>query len=106
MKMLKMNVLLGDMKTSQFFTKEHIKVLHVINAHVSVRMRMMTTRGAIMLMMLMMKMTMMQWHVKNHSGLHTCPMAKIMKSTSELSCITYSTSTKQYPEKNAQRQTM
>ena len=64
MKMLKMNVLLGDMKTSQFFTKEHIKVLHVINAHVSVRMRMMTTRGAIMLMMLMMKMTMMQWHVK------------------------------------------
>ena len=64
MKMLKMNVLLGDMKTSQFFTKEHIKVLHVINAHVRVRMRMMTTRGAIMLMMLMMKMTMMQRHVK------------------------------------------
>ena len=60
MKMLKMRVLLGDMKTPQTFTKEHIQVLHVINAHVSVRMRMMTTRGAIMLMTLMMKMTMMQ----------------------------------------------
>ena len=80
MKMLKMNVLLGDMKSSQFFTKEHITIMTAL-------MRMMTKRKAIMLMMLMMKMTMMQWHVKNHSGLHTCPMAKIMKSTSELSWI-------------------
>ena len=29
-KPLEMHVLLGDMKTSQTFTKEHIKVLHVI----------------------------------------------------------------------------
>ena len=29
-KPLEMHVLLGDMKTSQIFTKEHIKVLYVI----------------------------------------------------------------------------
>ena len=59
MKMLKMNVLLGDMKTSQFFTKEHITIMTAL-------MSMMTTREAIMLMMLMMMMMMMmmQWQVK------------------------------------------
>ena len=45
MTMLKMHMLLGDIKTPQTFTKEHIKVLHVINAHASVLMRMMG-RGA------------------------------------------------------------
>ena len=55
MKMLKMNVLLGDMKTSQFFTKEHITIMTAL-------MSMMTTREAIMLMMLMLMM--MQWQVK------------------------------------------
>jgi len=54
MKMLKVNVLLGDMKTSQFFTKEHVTIMTAL-------MSMMTTREAIMLMMLM---TMMQWQVK------------------------------------------
>ena len=53
MKMPKMNVLLGDMKTSQFFTKEHITIMTAL-------MSMMTTREAIVLMMLMM----MQWQVK------------------------------------------
>ena len=43
---------------------------------------------------------------ENHSGLHTCSMVKIMKSTSTLSYINYSTSTKQYAEKDAQRQNM
>ena len=30
MKMLKMHVLLGDMKTSQIFTKEHCNVINVL----------------------------------------------------------------------------
>ena len=48
-KPLEMHVLLGDMKSSQFFTKEHITIMTAL-------MRMMTTREAIMLMMLMMMM--------------------------------------------------
>ena len=80
MKMLKMRVLLGDVKASKFFTKEHIKVLQVITTHLTLKittpftismimitimtalMSMMTTRGAIMLMMLMTMM--MQWQMK------------------------------------------
>ena len=68
MKMLKMNVLLGDMKTSQFFTKEHITIMTAL-------MSMMTTRGAIMLMMLMM----MQWQVKiTMAYTHACVSAHVL----------------------------
>ena len=70
MKMLKMNVLLGDMKTSQFFTKEHITIMTAL-------MSMMTTREAIMLMMLMMMM--MQWQVKiTMAYTHACVSAHVL----------------------------
>ena len=70
MKMLKMNVLLGDMKSSQFFTKEHITIMTAL-------MRMMTTREAIMLMMLKM---MMQWQVKiTMAYTHTCVSAHVLR---------------------------
>ena len=72
MKMLKMNVLLGDMKTSQFFTKEHITIMTAL-------MSMMTTREAIMLMMLMMMMMMMQWQVKiTMAYTHACVSAHVL----------------------------
>ena len=68
MKMLKMNVLLGDMKTSQFFTKEHITIMTAL-------MSMMTTRGAIMLKMLMM----MPWQVKiTMAYTHACVSAHVL----------------------------
>ena len=47
--MLRMNVLLGDVKSSQFFTQEHNTIMTALR-------HMMTTREAIMLMMLMMMM--------------------------------------------------
>ena len=69
MKMLKMNVLLGDMKTSQFFTKEHITIMTAL-------MSMMTTREAIMPMLLMM---MMQWQVKiTMAYTHACVSAHVL----------------------------
>ena len=63
-----MNVLLGDMKTSQFFTKEHITIMTAL-------MSMMTTRGAIMLKMLMM----MPWQVKiTMAYTHACVSAHVL----------------------------
>ena len=68
MKMLKMNVLLGDMKTSQFFTKEHITIMTAL-------MSMMITREGIMLIMLMM----MQWQVKiTMAYTHACVSAHVL----------------------------
>ena len=68
MKMLMMNVLLGDMKSSQSFTKEHITIMSAL-------MSMMTTREAIMLMVLMM----MQWQVKiTMAYTHACVSAHVL----------------------------
>ena len=65
-----MHVLLGDMKTSQFFIKEHITIMTAL-------MSMMTTREAIMPMLLMMMM--MQWQVKiTMAYTHACVSAHVL----------------------------